>query len=248
MRPPTVLTSPNHDARPSGMPIDMLVLHYTGMTTGEVAIGRLRDASAKVSAHYVVEEDGRIFQLVPEERRAWHAGVAYWRGHRDINGRSIGIELVNPGHEFGYRAFPKAQMSALVDLAAAIVKRRRIPARNVVGHSDVAPERKEDPGELFEWERLAGAGVGLWPKIRKRWFGGRSFETFNFGPDEHHQTIAQAQKNLVAWGYDVPTNGVLDARTMRTLVAFQRHFRPSNIDGRLDGETASRLASLLEQV
>lgn len=248
MPAPVVLTCPNHDARPAGMPIDMLVVHYTGMPTGAAAISRLRDASAKVSAHYVIEEDGKVFHLVPEERRAWHAGVAYWRGHRDINGRSIGIELVNPGHEFGYRAFPKAQMSSLITLAGAIVKRRKIPPRNVLGHSDVAPERKEDPGELFEWERLAASGIGLWPKIRRRWFGGSSFEGFNFGPDERHAKIAETQKRLVSWGYEVPTNGVLDARTTRVLVAFQRHFRPSNIEGRLDGETASRLAALLEQV
>ena len=247
MAAPTVLTCPNHDARPAGLPIDMLVLHYTGMPNGAAAMTRLRDASAKVSAHYLIEEDGRAFQLVPEERRAWHAGAAYWRGHREINGRSIGIELVNPGHEYGYRAFPKAQMSSLESLAKAIVKRRRIPARNVVGHSDVAPERKEDPGEKFDWERLAAAGVGLWPKIRRRWFGGRNFDTFEFGPDDRDPKIAATQKQLVAFGYEVPTNGVLDAKTSRVLVAFQRHFRPSNFDGRLDGETASRLASLIDQ-
>ncbi|HEX9462085.1 MAG TPA: N-acetylmuramoyl-L-alanine amidase [Alphaproteobacteria bacterium] len=247
MPAPVTLSCPNHDARPAGMPIDTLVLHYTGMPTGTAAISRLRDASAKVSAHYVIEEDGRVFQLVPEERRAWHAGIAYWRGHRDINGRSIGIELVNPGHEFGYRAFPKAQMTALEALARAIVKRRQIPARNVVGHADVAPERKEDPGELFDWERLAASGIGLWPKLRRRWFG-RNFDSFDFGPGDRNKTIAETQRRLVTWGYEVSTGGELDARTTRVLVAFQRHFRPSRIDGRLDGETASRLAALIEQI
>lgn len=240
------LSSPNHDARPDGMPTDMLVLHYTGMPNGEAAITRLRDASAKVSAHYVIEEDGRVFRLVPETRRAWHAGVACWRGHRDVNGRSIGIELVNPGHEYGYRAFPHAQMSALEGLAREIVARHRIPPRNVVAHADVAPERKEDPGELFDWERLARAGVGAWPKLGG-WFRRRSVAGFEFGPDDRDKAITDAQQNLAAWGYDLPASGVLDPRTTRVLVAFQRHFRPSRIDGRLDGETASRLNALVEQ-
>lgn len=246
MSPIADLSSPNHDARPEGMPIDMLVLHYTGMPTGTAAISRLRDASAKVSAHYVVEEDGRVFRLVPEPRRAWHAGVACWRGHRDINGRSIGIELVNPGHEYGYREFPRAQMAALEALARDIVRRHRIAPRNVVGHSDVAPERKDDPGELFDWERLARAGIGPWPKLGG-WLRRRAVPSFEFGPDDRDKAIADVQQKLAAWGYDVPTNGVLDPRTTRVLVAFQRHFRPARIDGRLDGETASRLNALLEQ-
>jgi N-acetylmuramoyl-L-alanine amidase len=217
----------------------MLVLHYTGMPTGAAALSRLCDASAKVSAHYVVEEDGRVFRLVPEERRAWHAGAAYWRGHRDINGRSIGIEIVNPGHEFGYRAFPPKQMAAVLELAREIVKRHRIPARNVVGHSDVAPERKEDPGELFDWAFLAHHGVGLWPEINVRPRGR------DFGEGAHDAAIADTQAKLNRWGYDVPTHGTLDARTARVLVAFQRHFRPSRLDGRLDADTLARLDALL---
>jgi N-acetylmuramoyl-L-alanine amidase len=234
--------SPNHDARPTDEPIDMLVLHYTGMPNGAAALTRLRDASAKVSSHYLIEEDGRVFRLVPEARRAWHAGVACWRGHRDVNGRSIGIELVNPGHEFGYRAFPRAQMAALEDLARDIVTRHRIPPRNVVGHSDVAPERKDDPGELFDWERLARCGVGVWPKPRVRERG------FDYGPGDRAPAIAEVQKKLAEFGYDVPTKGVLDPRTTRVLVAFQRHFRPSGIDGRLDDETASCIDAVLDAV
>jgi N-acetylmuramoyl-L-alanine amidase len=242
------LSSPNHDARPSGVPVDMLVLHYTGMPTGAAALTRLRDASAKVSAHYVIEEDGRVLRLVPEARRAWHAGVACWRGHRDVNGRSIGIELVNPGHEHGYREFPRAQMAALEKLARAILARHPIPPRNVVGHSDVAPERKEDPGELFDWERLARAGIGAWPK-RGSWFRRRpAVGSFEFGPGDKDKAIADVQQKLSTWGYDVPTKGVLDAHTTRVFVAFQRHFRPARIDGRLDGETAARLGALLEQL
>ena len=144
-------------------PVDMLILHYTGMQTPQEAIDRLRDPLAKVSSHYVVDEDGAILRLVPEDRRAWHAGVSFWRGHTVLNGRSIGIEIVNPGHEWGYREFPALQMAAVCDLCLAILSRHRIPARNVVAHSDVAPDRKEDPGEKFDWAGLARNGVGLWP-------------------------------------------------------------------------------------
>ncbi len=155
--------SPNHDGRPPGAPIDTLVLHYTGMASAAAAIDRLCDPAARVSSHYVVEEGGLVWSLVPETRRAWHAGVSFWRGHRDLNDRSIGIEIVNPGHEWGYRPFPALQMAAVCDLCLDILARHPIPARNVVGHSDVAPDRKQDPGELFDWEGLARNGVGLWP-------------------------------------------------------------------------------------
>ena len=144
----------------------MLILHYTGMQTAQEAIDRLRDPAARVSSHYVVDEDGAVLRLVPEERRAWHAGVSYWRGHSGLNGRSIGIEIVNPGHEWGYRDFPVLQLAAVCDLCLAILSRHPIPARNVVAHSDVAPDRKEDPGERFDWRSLAENGVGLWPEER----------------------------------------------------------------------------------
>jgi len=147
--------SPNTDARRDGTPIDMLVLHYTGMLTGAAALSRLSDPAAKVSAHYLIDEDGTVYRLVAEEKRAWHAGVANWRGVSDINGRSVGIELVNPGHEFIYRDFPQPQMTALIGLARDILTRHSIPARNVVGHSDIAPDRKLDPGERFDWRSLA---------------------------------------------------------------------------------------------
>lgn len=155
--------SPNHDARPPGTPVDMLVLHYTGMRSAAEAVARLCDPAAKVSAHWLVDEDGTLTPLVAEDRRAWHAGVSFWRGHTDVNARSVGVEIVNPGHEFGYRPFPEAQMAALVDLCRGILARHPVPARNVVGHADVAPRRKRDPGELFDWRRLAVAGVGRWP-------------------------------------------------------------------------------------
>src|SRR5258708_29166259 len=159
--------SPNFDARPMATPVDILLLHYTGMETGAAAVGRLCDPDAKVSAHYTVDEDGTIFSHVREECRAWHAGVSYWAGDRDINARSIGIEIVNPGHEFGYRSFPDAQIEAVIRLAQDIFSRHPIPAERVLGHSDVAPARKLDPGELFPWGELALAGIGLWPQTRK---------------------------------------------------------------------------------
>ena len=152
--------SPNHDARTS--PPDMIVLHYTGMQSGEAALARLRDPEAKVSAHYLIEEDGRVFALVDEARRAWHAGVSFWKGQRDVNAASIGIELVNPGHEWGYRAFPPAQMDALTGLLDAVRSRWEIENNRILGHSDVAPDRKQDPGELFDWAALARDGHGLW--------------------------------------------------------------------------------------
>ncbi len=155
--------SPNHDARPAGGAVDILVLHYTGMKTADEALARLCDPAAKVSAHYTIGRDGRVFAHVPEDRRAWHAGVSFWAGETNVNARSIGIELVNPGHEFGYAPFPEAQIASLIDLAHGIVTRHPIPPRRVLGHSDVAPARKMDPGELFPWRHLAEFGIGLWP-------------------------------------------------------------------------------------
>ncbi len=214
--------SPNFEARRADV-IDMLVLHYTGMADGASALARLCDAEAKVSAHYLIEEDGRIFTLVEESRRAWHAGASSWRGESDINSRSIGIELVNPGHEFGYRPFPPAQIAALIDLATDIIGRHPIPARNVVGHSDVAPSRKQDPGELFPWRDLAEThGIGLWP----------CGEATPLPPE--HVILA----GLAHVGYDIH-----DPKA--ALTAFQRHFRPWKVDGHIDEESTGRLRSLL---
>ena len=202
-------------------PVDMLVIHYTGMRTGAEALARLCDPVAQVSAHYMIEEDGTVYRLVDEGLRAWHAGVASWRGWTDINSRSVGVELVNPGHEFGPRPFPDSQIDALAELAQGILARHAVPARNVVGHSDIAPARKQDPGELFPWDELARRGVGLWPGEP--------------GPDR-----ADAA-DLGVYGYDC-------ADRQRAVEAFQRHFRPRRIDGLWDGECAGLLAGLLVQV
>ncbi len=215
--------SPNHDERPAGVATDMLVLHYTGMQSAEAALTRLTDPVAKVSAHWLIREDGSITALVPETMRAWHAGVSFWRGAEDVNARSIGIELVNPGHEFGYRPFTERQMTALVELATDIIARHAIPARNVVGHADVAPRRKMDPGELFDWRRLANAGVGLWP-------------------EEAGDLILDADPIrglLASIGYETED-------VFATLKAFQRHFRPERVNGRVDFETARLIKGLAD--
>lgn len=215
--------SPNFDGRPHVVPIDMLVLHYTGMESASAALARLCDPCSAVSAHYLVDEDGAVYRLVAEEQRAWHAGVSSWRGMTDINARSIGIELVNPGHEFGYRPFPEPQMVAVTVLCEDIVRRRQIPARNVVGHSDVAPRRKMDPGELFDWARLAAAGVGLWPA---------ESDLCIMDPNVITDMLAKV-------GYEM-------SDPVAALKAFQRHFRPERVTGRIDFGTARRLSGLLE--
>ncbi len=225
--------SPNFDRRPDGVPIDMLVLHYTGMPGAAAALARLTDPAAEVSAHYLIDEDGTCHALVAETARAWHAGRSCWRGKTDVNARSIGIELVNPGHEFGYRPFPAAQMASLAVLARTILGRHPIPPRNVVGHSDVAPRRKEDPGELFDWPALAKQGIGLWPAAGER------------PPGRPAGGDWPALLGLL--GYDVAD---LDGEAKGTgaraaLVAFQRRYRPKRFDGVADDETIGRLIALL---
>jgi N-acetylmuramoyl-L-alanine amidase len=228
--------SPNFDAR-TVIP-SILVLHYTGMQTGEAAIARLRDPEARVSSHYVVEEDGRVFRLVPEERRAWHAGVSYWRGRRNVNGDSIGIEIVNPGHEFGYRPFPEAQIASVIELTADIRTRWTIEDRDIVGHSDVAPARKDDPGELFPWKRLAEAGHGLWAEAP-------GAPGNPIGEGEEGAAVFALQAGFTRLGYDLPPTGKFDADTTAVVRAFQRHWRPQTVDGIADGETRARLIALL---
>jgi N-acetylmuramoyl-L-alanine amidase len=230
--------SPNHDARPADQTVDILLLHYTDMESAEAALARLCDPGARVSAHYCVDEDGTVYRLVGEDRRAWHAGAASWAGASDINARSIGIELVNPGHSCGYRPYPEAQMAALIGLAKAVLARHPIPPARVLGHSDVAPARKQDPGELFDWRALAAAGIGLWPREVKS----------AAEPPEPLPDIAEIQARLARFGYEVPRHGRLDGDTRAVITAFQRHFRPSAVTGEADGETVARLQALLTAI
>ena len=230
--------SPNFDARTS--PPDILVLHYTGMRTGPEALDRLRDVNPpRVSSHYMgVEEDGRIFRLVPEERRAWHAGVSYWKGERNINGVSIGVEIVNPGHEFGYRPFPDKQIAAVIELVGDIRSRWSISDDRIVGHSDVAPARKDDPGELFPWKTLAEAGHGLWVEAP-------AAPGAPMREGEESAAVFALQAGFTRLGYDLPPSGKFDADTKAVVTAFQRHWRQHRVDGVADGETRAQLIALL---
>jgi len=228
--------SPNFDARRA--PPDMVVIHYTGMSSGAAALERLGDPEAKVSAHYLIEEDGRVFVLVPEERRAWHAGVSFWKGERDVNAVSIGIELVNPGHDHGYRAFPDDQIEALIGLLDVIRGRWEIPNGRILGHSDVAPERKVDPGELFPWKRLAEAGHGLWLEPP-------AAPGAPLGVGDEGAGVFALQAGLTRMGYDSAPTGRYDDHTRIIVQAFQRHWRPERVDGIADGETRARLVHLL---
>jgi N-acetylmuramoyl-L-alanine amidase len=230
--------SPNFDSR-NGAPIDILLLHYTGMQTAEAALARLTDPAAKVSAHYTVGEDGRIYRHVDEAARAWHAGASSWAGASDINARSVGIEIINPGHEFGYRDYPPKQISAVVTLARDLVIRFGITPARVLGHSDVAPARKQDPGERFPWAQLAEAGIGLWPR------GARRPHRRALKPGMRGTDVQILQKKLAAYGYGLEASGVYDAPTALVVTAFQRHFRPEGVNGEADGDCQGRLERLL---
>ncbi len=219
--------SPNHDSRGNPPRIDMLVLHYTGMRSAVAALDRLCDPAARVSAHYLVEEAGAVWRLVPEMRRAFHAGLSCWEGEPNLNLVSIGVEIVNPGHEWGYRPFAEPQMTAVERLCRDILSRHPIPAHRVVGHSDIAPDRKTDPGELFAWSRLARAGIGIWPDPGEL-------------SKDHPVDRARAIDDLAAIGYCVAATGV----EASAVAAFQRRFRPARIDGVVDDETAARLAEV----
>lgn len=216
---PVERPSPNFDSRGASI-IDMLVLHYTGMESADAALARLCDPRARVSAHYAIAEDGTLYRLVPERERAWHAGVSCWAGARDINARSIGIEMVNPGHEFGYRPFPERQVVSLIGLAHGLLARHPIPAWRILGHSDVAPERKIDPGELFPWARLAREGIGLWPE------------------EAEDPGVEAVEGLLTALGYDP------EAPAEKRVAAFQRRFRPARVDGMADPQTRRLLRGL----
>lgn len=258
MTPPIARPSPNHDAR--SRPPELIVLHYTGMQDAETALARLTDPAptagrypgpwqspdldpatplGRVSAHYVVGEDGAVFALVPEERRAWHAGASFWAGEGEVNGRSIGIEIVNGGHDFGLPPYSEAQIAAVTALVADIAHRHKIGPHRVVGHSDIAPERKADPGEHFPWARLAEAGLALAPRAIPSPSAARIA-----GPGDAGPAVLAAQEGLAALGYGCPQSGEYDGLTTAVMTAFQRRFRPERIDGVCDDHCAALLADL----
>lgn len=231
--------SPNHGERVGGG-IDMLLLHYTGMPDCKGAIDRLCDPAAEVSAHYVVQEDGAVVQLVDETRRAWHAGRASWAGVSDINSRSIGIEICNPGHDGGMPPYPARQIEGIITLCKGIIARHGIYPERVLGHSDVAPDRKADPGETFPWDRLAAAGIGHYVPPEPI-SNGRYFMRGDEG-----QPVSALQTMLGSYGYTLRITGVYDEPTERVIAAFQRHFRPALVDGIADASTLATLHKLIK--
>jgi N-acetylmuramoyl-L-alanine amidase len=231
--------SPNHGRRAPSLPVDILLLHYTGMTSGEGALDWLCDPVSQVSSHYLVFEDGRTCQLVNESRRAWHAGTSCWAGETDINSRSIGVEIANPGHEFGYRECPESQIAAVIALCRGIVSRHPIPPERVLAHSDVAPPRKEDPGELFPWQRLHEAGIGHWVQPEPI-AAGRVLRRGDAGP-----AVMKLQKRFRDYGYGLDGESEFGIETEAVVRAFQRHFRPARVDGIADGSTVATLDRLI---
>jgi N-acetylmuramoyl-L-alanine amidase len=234
-----VIPSANYGDRAQDRAPDMILLHYTGMPDVEGALARLCTAGTDVSAHYVVLEDGRIVQCVPEAKRAWHAGVSSWAGEEDINSCSIGVEIINRGHDWGYPDFPLRQIAAVIALCRGIMLRRNIPSQRVLAHSDVAPARKKDPGEKFPWHSLANSGVGHFvhpaPIVRG--------ETLKLGAESDE--VRGMQEALKRYGYGIETHGKYDGPTMEVVTAFQRHFRPARVDGVADTSTLTTLQSLL---
>jgi N-acetylmuramoyl-L-alanine amidase len=233
------VSSPNFGKRAEGKRIDALILHYTGMATAERALDWLCDPASSVSAHYFVFEDGHIAKLVEEENRAWHAGKSFWAGETDINSCSIGIEIANPGHDYGYRPFPDAQIDAVIGLSADIVARHPIPPQRVLAHSDVAPMRKADPGELFPWRRLADAGLGHYVEPVPI-APGPALKPGDQGP-----AVESLKRRLQTYGYGVAEGPAFDAEMAAVVRAFQRHFRPGLVDGIADVSTTRTLDRLL---
>ncbi|WP_417452126.1 N-acetylmuramoyl-L-alanine amidase [Kordiimonas sp.] len=233
--------SPNWNERPAGAVIDTVVLHYTGMRSGRDALTRLCDATAEVSAHYLLEEDGRVFRLVDERKRAWHAGVSHWRGRDNLNHTSIGIELVNPGHEFGYRPFPKAQITSLLSLLEGIAQRHHIQQNGFVGHSDIAPSRKQDPGELFPWAQLAEKGFGIW--------SGRDGTSTSVivRRGQKNDNVVKFNEQLSMIGYHIDDIQHFDIATEYAVRAFQAHWRPTAVTGLIDIGTARILEDIANQ-
>ena len=235
-----VRVSPNFGPRAGVSRPDMIILHYTGMKTGEAAEAWLCAPESQVSSHYLVHEDGRIVQMVRESDRAWHAGKSFWRGVTDVNSHSVGIEIANPGHEFGYHSFPGKQITAVIDLCRGIIARHPVPPQRVLGHSDVAPGRKVDPGEKFPWRKLAEAGIGHFVAPARA--GGKLL----LGPGARGAAVEELQSMLSLYGYGIDITGLYDEPTSVVVSAFQLHFRPRRIDGLADRSTVGALRRLLE--
>lgn len=259
--------SPNFNDRPAGESVDAVILHYTGMQTAQAALDRLTAREAGVSAHYLLDTDGTLYTLVSEDKRAWHAGVSYWRGADNLNHTSIGIEIVNPGHEFGYQAFPNAQIESLLHLLAGITARWQIDPRCIVGHSDIAPTRKIDPGEFFPWHTLAQAGFGLWPE-RLKGREGQSHVAASHAPlpalsnptpagltayysrqqpaplaEAAPLSVAAARSGLKQIGYHPQA---VDDDVALVVAVFQQHWRPANCSGALDDETLAAISAVAD--
>ena len=227
----TQISSPNFNDRDPSVPLRYIVLHYTGMPTGAAAIQRMCDPAAKVSAHYMIEEDGQVIQLVDESKRAWHAGHSAWGETTDMNSASLGIELVNPGHQNGYRPFPAIQISVLKVVMKGVIERHAMnPKTAPLAHAEIAPERKEDPGEFFPWRELADSGLGLWPTPQPADYG--------------HADDDVVQDMLRTIGYPCPPSGFYDRATRSALLAFQRRYEPDNLTGTPERETIARLRAL----
>ena len=237
-----ICLSPNHGERKNGRQADSIILHYTGMGSAEGALRWLCDPQSEVSCHYFVFENGSVVQLVPEQRRAWHAGKGSWHGETDMNSASIGIEIVNPGHDGGYPDFPERQISAVIALTKDICWRRRIVPERVLAHSDIAPGRKADPGEKFPWRLLASEGIGHFVDPHPV-EGGRFFSMGDAGPP-----IEALQAMLALYGYGIDVNGRFDDRTSAVVTAFQRHFRPERVDGVADASTIKTIHALMRSL
>ncbi len=235
-----VRVSPNFGPRVGVSRPDIVILHYTGMRSGDAAEAWLCAPESQVSSHYLVHEDGRVVQMVRESDRAWHAGKSFWQGVTDINSHSVGIEIVNPGHEFGYRSFPARQTAAVIALCRGIVDRHRIHPERILAHSDVAPGRKIDPGEKFPWRKLHAEGVGHF--VAPARVGGQP----EVGPGDTGSAVERLQSMLSLYGYGIDITGVFDPPTIVVVAAFQRHFRPRRVDGIADGSTLDTLHRLLE--
>ena len=234
-----IIPSANFGERNDGLVPDMIVLHYTGMPDAEGAINRLCTPGTDVSAHYIVLEDGRVVQTVPESKRAWHAGLGFWAGQTDINSLSIGIEIINRGHDWGYPDYPPRQIAAVTALCRGILLRQEIPAHRVLGHSDISPARKKDPGEKFPWHSLANSGVGHWVRPAPITPG----ETIRLGAEG--ERVLALQQALARYGYGIELSSQYDTATMEVVTAFQRHFRPERVDGITDHSTLTTLQALL---